>query len=62
MSITLDKGLPSNVEVERLVLGSVLLNNNAFLEAAAALTAADFSLQQHRCQARNKTTAILPVL
>jgi len=48
MSIVFEKGLPANVDVERLVLGTVLLDESAFVSVAAALTAADFSLEKHR--------------
>jgi len=48
MSIVFEKGLPANVDVERLVLGAVLLDENAFVAVAAGLTAADFSLERHR--------------
>ncbi|MFN7994670.1 MAG: replicative DNA helicase [Bryobacteraceae bacterium] len=47
-SIALDKGLPSNVDAERFVLGSVLLNDNLFIQAAGELQADDFSLEKHR--------------
>ena len=48
MSMVLEKGLPSNVDIERLVLGAVLLDDRVFVSVAAALTAADFSLDKHR--------------
>lgn len=43
-----EKGLPSNLEAERLVLGSILLDDTVFLEVAAGLTADDFSIEKHR--------------
>jgi replicative DNA helicase len=43
-----EKGLPQNLEAERLVLGSILLDDSVFLEVAAALTADDFSIEKHR--------------
>ena len=43
-----ERGLPSNVYAERMVLGSILLNSNAFVTAAATLTPEDFSLEKHR--------------
>lgn len=46
--LTLDKGLPSNVDAERYVLGSVLLDDNAFIQVAGLLSAGDFSLEKHR--------------
>src|SRR5580704_7437133 len=48
MSLALQKGLPSNLGVERLVLGSVLLDDRVFVSVAAVLTAQDFSLEKHR--------------
>jgi replicative DNA helicase len=47
-SIALDKGLPSNVDAERLVLGSILLNDSLYIQAAGDLQADDFSLEKHR--------------
>ena len=43
-----EKGLPQNLEAERLVLGSILLDDSVFLEVAAAITADDFSIEKHR--------------
>ncbi len=43
-----ERGLPANVYAERMVLGSILLNPNAFVTAAAALAPEDFSLEKHR--------------
>ncbi len=45
---TLVKSLPSNVDAERSVLGAILLDNSAYNQAAAVLTAEDFSLDSHR--------------
>jgi replicative DNA helicase len=47
-SIAFEKGLPVNLDAERLVLGSVLLNGVVFAEVAAMLSADDFSLEKHR--------------
>jgi replicative DNA helicase len=47
-SIALDKGLPSNVDAERFVLGSILLNDNLYIQAAGELEPDDFSLEKHR--------------
>ncbi len=47
-SPTVMKGLPSSVEAERSVLGAILLDNSAYNQAAALLTAEDFSLDSHR--------------
>jgi replicative DNA helicase len=45
---TLVKGLPSNLEAERSVLGAILLDNSAYNQAAAQLRPEDFSLDSHR--------------
>ena len=42
-----DRGLPSNTYAERMVLGSILLNPNAFITVAAELKPDDFSLEKH---------------
>ncbi|HZT33256.1 MAG TPA: replicative DNA helicase [Bryobacteraceae bacterium] len=47
-SVSLDRGLPSNVDAERLVLGSILVDDSWYIQAAGALEAADFSLEKHR--------------
>ena len=47
-SIALDKGLPSNVDAERFVLGSILLNDSLYIQAAGELQPGDFSLEKHR--------------
>src|ERR1700736_813902 len=47
-SLALEKGLPSNVDAERFVLGSILLDDSAFLDVAGRLTAEDFCLDKHR--------------
>jgi|SRR5579862_4426618 len=48
MSILFEKAMPSNVEVERSVLGAVLLDDGLFVTTAASLTPDDFSLEKHR--------------
>ena len=45
---TLVKGLPSNVDAERSVLGAILLDNSAYNQAGALLRPEDFSLDSHR--------------
>ncbi|MBF8306094.1 MAG: Replicative helicase [Acidobacteria bacterium] len=45
---TLVKGLPSNADAERSVLGAILLDNAAYNQAAAVLTPDDFFLDSHR--------------
>jgi replicative DNA helicase len=44
----LEKGLPTNVDAERFVLGSILLDDALYIQAAGTLEADDFSLQKHR--------------
>src|SRR3954466_5879179 len=50
MSVTTghEKGLPPNVDAERFVLGSILLDAALYVQAAGTLEADDFSLQKHR--------------
>jgi replicative DNA helicase len=43
-----DRGLPSNVYAERMVLGSILLNESAFVSVASIVRTEDFSLDKHR--------------
>src|SRR5437762_6129085 len=45
---TVEKGLPTNVDAERFVLGSILLDDSFFVQAAGTLEAGDFSLEKHR--------------
>ena len=47
-SLALDRGLPSNVDAERFVLGCVMLDDAAFVGVAGTLGAEDFSLEKHR--------------
>jgi replicative DNA helicase len=47
-NLTLDAGLPANVDAERTILGAILLDNAAHAEAAERLEADDFSLDSHR--------------
>jgi replicative DNA helicase len=46
-SIAIEKGLPTNVDAERFVLGSILLEDSFFVQAAGTLEAEDFSLEKH---------------
>lgn len=48
IDIALQKGLPVNLDAERFVLGSILMDDAVHLPVAAALTADDFSLEKHR--------------
>ena len=45
---TVEKGLPTNVDAERFVLGSILLDDSFYVQAAGTLEADDFSLEKHR--------------
>jgi replicative DNA helicase len=47
-SVAFEKGLPSNVDAERFVLGSILLDDSAFLDVAGVLSPDDFCLDKHR--------------
>jgi replicative DNA helicase len=46
--LTLEAGLPANIDAEKTILGAVLLDNTAHSEAAERLDADDFSLDSHR--------------
>ena len=46
--ITLEKGLPVNLDAERFVLGSILIQESAYIQVAGILEAGDFSLEKHR--------------
>ncbi|HWZ31251.1 MAG TPA: replicative DNA helicase [Bryobacteraceae bacterium] len=46
--LTFAKGLPANLDAERYVLGSVLLNDSVYLQIAGSLDPDDFSLEKHR--------------
>jgi replicative DNA helicase len=46
--ISTEKGLPTNVDAERFVLGSILLDDSFYIQAAGTLEADDFSLEKHR--------------
>ena len=48
LDTSLEKGLPANLDAERYVLGSILLDNSLFVQVAAVLQAEDFSLEKHR--------------
>jgi archaellum biogenesis ATPase FlaH len=43
-----DRPLPASLDVERSILGAILLDNSAFAEAALTLQPSDFSLDSHR--------------
>jgi replicative DNA helicase len=46
--LVMQKGLPANVDVERLVLGAIFADPSVFLNVGTVLQAADFSLQAHQ--------------
>jgi replicative DNA helicase len=43
-----EKGLPVNLDAEKWVLGSILLDDRFFVQAAAVLVGEDFSIERHR--------------
>ncbi|MBN8733160.1 MAG: replicative DNA helicase [Acidobacteria bacterium] len=43
-----ERGLPSSVEAERLVLGAIQIDESAFIIAAGVIDPDDFSLEKHR--------------
>jgi replicative DNA helicase len=47
-NVAFEQGLPAHPEAERLVLGSILLDDSSFLEVASILKSDDFSLEKHR--------------
>jgi replicative DNA helicase len=46
--LAFEKGLPANLDAERFVLGSILLNDAVYLQAAGGIEPEDFSLEKHR--------------
>ncbi len=46
--LTLETGLPANVDAEKTILGAILLDNAAHAEAAEHIKPDDFSLDSHR--------------
>jgi replicative DNA helicase len=46
--LSLDTGLPANVDCERTILGAVLLDNESFFDDSMELSSEDFSLDSHR--------------
>jgi replicative DNA helicase len=47
-SLVYEKGLPCNLDAERFVLGSILMDDSQFAQVAGALESQDFSLEKHR--------------
>jgi replicative DNA helicase len=48
MTFAYENGLPCNVDVERFILGTILLDGLQFEMVAGAIEADDFSLEKHR--------------
>ena len=46
--VAAERGLPANLDVERFVLGSILVDDTSFPQVVTQLTAEDFSLETHR--------------
>ena len=47
-SIALEKGLPANIDAEKFVLGSILLDGARFIDIAGLLVNDDFAIEKHR--------------
>ena len=47
-NVALTKGLPANLEAEKFILGSLLLDDTRFIEVAGQITTEDFILEKHR--------------
>ncbi|HVW10484.1 MAG TPA: replicative DNA helicase [Bryobacteraceae bacterium] len=47
-NIALEKGLPANIDAEKFILGSLLLDDARFIDIAGILTEDDFALEKHR--------------
>ena len=47
-TLALQKGLPANIDAERFILGSVLLDDARFIDIAGILANDDFALEKHR--------------
>src|SRR5580704_18708224 len=43
-----EKGLPANIDAEKFILGSLLLDDSRFIEIAGILLEEDFALEKHR--------------
>lgn len=43
-----NRPLPDNLDAERFVLGAIMSNESAFLQAGGTLTADDFSIEKHK--------------
>ena len=47
-SIASERGLPANIDAEKFILGSLLLDDARFIEIAGVLLGDDFALEKHR--------------
>jgi replicative DNA helicase len=47
-TLALQKGLPANIDAERFILGSVLLDDARFIDIAGIVVNDDFALEKHR--------------
>jgi hypothetical protein len=48
MTSILDRALPANLDAERFVLGSIVLNDTIYPQVEGAIGPDDFSLEKHR--------------
>ena len=48
IDIAFEKGLPANLDAERFVLGSIMMDDSAYIQVAGTVEAGDFSLEKHR--------------
>lgn len=48
IDIAFEKGLPANLDAERFVLGSVMMDDSAYIQVAGTVEPGDFSLEKHR--------------
>lgn len=48
IDVALEKGLPANLEFERMVLGAVMMDGQLFTQVHGGLLAEDFFLEKHR--------------
>jgi replicative DNA helicase len=46
--LALQRGLPSNIDAERFVLGAILMDDSNFVQVAGMLDLEDFSLEKHK--------------
>jgi replicative DNA helicase len=48
IDIAFEKGLPANLDAERFVLGSIMMDDSSYIQVAGTVEAGDFSLEKHR--------------